>query len=223
MSTATAKKLPEPTWNYARLRRHFGMIPAERILLVPRPGMATEEDLAHLHDRYGRLCELVDGVLLEKTMGTKEGLLAGLLLTYINFFLEKHDLGLALPGDAFLRLAPGLVRAPDVSVLLWESMPQGELPDEAIAPLIPDLAVEVLSKSNTPKEMQRKRRELFSKGTRLVWEVDGRTQAVKVYTGVEEFTVLGVGQTLDGGDVLPGFKLALAKLFAPRRQRRKRG
>ena len=42
MSTATAKEPPEPTWNYARLRRHFGMIPAERILLVPRPGIATE-------------------------------------------------------------------------------------------------------------------------------------------------------------------------------------
>jgi Uma2 family endonuclease len=208
--------LPSPSWTLARLRRHFDMIPAERIVLDPAPGTATENDVTYMDDHCNRLCELVDGVLLEKTMGYKEALLAGLLIQYINNYLDHHPLGIALSPDGVLRLVPGLVRAPDVSFIAWERIPGGKLPEEPIPDLVPDLAIEVISKSNTKKEMERKLREYFQSGTRLVWFIHPKTQSAVVYTAPDQSRRLRSTQVMDGGDVLPGFALPLSQLFSAR-------
>ena len=80
--------------------------------------------------------------------------------------------------------------------------------------LSPDLAVEVLSQSNTPGEMARKRHEYFSAGVRVVWLADPKGRTVDVYTSETQFTRLTVADTLDGGPVLPGFQLRLQDWFA---------
>ena len=82
-----------------------------------------------------------------------------------------------------------------------------------IPDLVPDLAVEVLSTSNTTAEMDRKLRDYFTSGVRLVWLVDARPRQATVCTAVDCCTVIDAAQTLDGGDVLPGFVLPLADLF----------
>jgi Uma2 family endonuclease len=212
---------PNPTWTIDQLRRHFDMIPAERILLDPAPGTATEEDVTFMDDHRNRLCELVDGVLVEKAMGAKESLLAADLIFAIKLYLRKRDLGVVLATDGFLRLVVGLVRAPDVSFISWGRLPRGEFPDEPIPSLIPDLAIEVVSQSNTKKEIARKLREYFETGVRLAWVVRPKESEVDVYTSLTKVRVLGVGDTLTGGKVLPGFKLPLAKLFAPIRRKRR--
>jgi len=80
---------------------------------------------------------------------------------------------------------------------------------------VPDLVVEVLSVSNTPGEMARKRREYFEATVRLVWEVDPRARTVAVYVrDGEPLMVFTEDQPLDGRDVLPGFTLPLRDLFA---------
>jgi Uma2 family endonuclease len=108
-----------------------------------------------------------------------------------------------------------LVRIPDVSFLSWRQLPGGRVPDVAIADLAPDLAVEVISRSNTREEMEEKLRDYFAAGVRQVWYVYHRPRCeVRVYTGPTQFTVLTEQDTLDGGDVLPGFRLELARLFA---------
>jgi Uma2 family endonuclease len=212
---------PNPTWTIEQLRRHFGMIPAERILLDPAPGTATEDDVVFMDDHRNRLCELVDGVLVEKAVGAKESILAADLIAYIKFYLRKHDRGVVLGEAGFLRLVLGLVRAPDVSFISWDRLPGGEFPDEPIPSLIPDLAVEVVSKSNTKKEIDRKLREYFETGVRLAWVVRPKESEVDVYSSLTKVRVLGVGNTLTGGKVLPGFKLPLANLFAPIRRKRR--
>ena len=78
----------------------------------------------------------------------------------------------------------------------------------------PDLAVEVLSESNTAEEMARKLREYFAAGVRLVWMIDPRDRTATVFTGPELSRMLDETHTLDGGDVLPGFQLPLRDLFA---------
>ena len=107
-----------------------------------------------------------------------------------------------------------LVRLPDVAYVSWSRLPGGRIPTEPVFGLAPDLAVEVLSASNTPGEMRRKRREYFDAGVRLVWIVDPVARTVAVYTKPAEPSIVSANAVLDGGDVLPGFALPLADLFA---------
>jgi Uma2 family endonuclease len=79
---------------------------------------------------------------------------------------------------------------------------------------VPDLAVEILSPSNTADEIQRKRGEYFNRGTQLVWIIDPRARTAEVFTAPAASTLLHEADTLDGGVVLPGFTLPLRDLFA---------
>ncbi len=206
----------------ADLLDDLGGIAPDRVLFRPAPGRATERDLLRINDRKEVLCELVDGVLVEKPMGATESLLAGAFIQYIRNYLERHELGTVLGADGTLRLRPGLVRVPDVSFISWDRIEGDEFPHDPIPELAPDLAIEVLSEGNTRKEMERKLREYFTHGARLVWIVDPQDRAVDVYTSPDDRRRLRNGQTLDGGDVLPRFRLPLRKLFAQsRRPRRK--
>lgn len=83
--------------------------------------------------------------------------------------------------------------------------------------MVPDWAVGVLSVSNTDREMARKLDDYFTAGVRLVWYIDPRARTVEVNTPPDRFVSLGEGDTLDGGDVLPGFALPLRELFPPTR------
>ena len=85
---------------------------------------------------------------------------------------------------------------------------------EADSQAVVDLCVEVLSPDNTKAEMERKRKEYFSSGCRLVWELNPRNRTADVFTNPDSFTRVESGGVLDGGDVLPGFTLPLAELFA---------
>ncbi|MFI5454400.1 MAG: Uma2 family endonuclease [Isosphaerales bacterium] len=194
----------------ADLLESLGDIPPERVRMHPWPGTATEEDVLAIHAREKRLCELVDGVLVEKPMGFDESRLAIEIGYSLVDFLHRHDLGTAAGEAGMMRLMAGLVRIPDVSFIRWEHLPQSYGP---IPPIAPDLAVEVLSESNTPKEMERKLHEYFGAGTQLVWYFDPKARTVTVYTAPDQFAVLDESQTLDGGEVLPGLVLPLHELF----------
>jgi Uma2 family endonuclease len=185
-----------------------------RLRAVPAPGTATEKDVLESKSRIGRICELVDGVLVEKTVGYYESALAAVLVRLIGEFVEKHRLGIVLGADGTLKILPNQVRIPDVSVIRWEQFPGGQLPREPIPAIAPDLAVEVLSESNTRGEMERKLRDYFQAGVRLVWYLDPKARTMRVYTSPDQSVLVSEGQVLDGDKVLPGFELPLAELFA---------
>jgi Uma2 family endonuclease len=211
MTTPTAAKPLVGT--LADLVKQLGSVPLERIPASPAPGTATESDVLARAGGEKRLYELVDGVLVEKPMGYYESLVAAVLIGFLEAFRGEHDLGIVLGADATLRLAPGLVRLPDVSFISWDRFPNRELPAEPIPDLAPDLAVEVLSESNTEPEMERKIREYFDAGARQVWLVDPEARTVRVYTSAGAFTLLDEEQTLDGGALLPGFRLPIRQWF----------
>jgi Uma2 family endonuclease len=199
--------------NVAELQAFLGGVPAERIRLQPFPGQATEKDVLEIRRLEGRLCELVDGILVEKPMGYYESYLAIVLTHFIQAYLDDHDLG-CIGGEAgFLRLGRRRLRAPDVSFISWKSMPNRELPNEIFPSLAPDLAVEILSPSNTEKEMEIKLEEYFRAGTKLVWIVDPDTRTARVYTSPHRPRHLTENDTLEGGKVLPGFSLSIKKWF----------
>lgn len=208
--------------NLGELLKQLGDIPPDRVRLRPAPGSAKERHVVWIDDHEDRLCELLDGVLVEKALGARESFLACVLVQILGTFVEKHDLGVVLGEAGMLRLRPGLVRIPDVSFISWERIPSGEFPAEPIPDLVPDLAVEILSEGNTRGEIARKLREYFEAGTRIVWVIDPRARAVEVYSSATDRHRLRNGQTLDGGDVLPGFKLPLKSFFARLTRRSKK-
>lgn len=212
MASIVTTVVPE-SWTVADMLDHLGGIPPSRIRLVPPPGMATEKDVLAAKSRFGRICELVDGVLVEKTVGSFESQLAVLIAYFLHVYLETHPVGIVLGADGPLRLLPNQVRIPDVSFLRWERCPGGRLPTTPVFAVVPDLAVEVLSEGNTAAEMERKLRDYFQAGVRLVWYVDPPSRTATVYTAPDRSTLVGEDQMLDGGDVLPGFQLSLHDLL----------
>lgn len=190
----------------------LGDIPLNRVRMNPPPGTATEADVERFADG-NRMCELVDGTLVEKPMGFRESRLASVLGHFVEGYLEANNIGMTAGEQGMLRLAPGQARAPDLSFISWDKLPNRECPDEAVPHLVPDLAVEVLSAGNTRAEMARKRAEYFAAGTRLVWEVDPDTRTVAVFTDPSTFTTHDETQSIDGSPVLPGFTLSIRRWF----------
>ena len=213
-------------WTLADLLEHLGSISPQRIRLRPAPGTATERHVLAIERREDRLYELMEGVLVEKIMGYEESSLACELIYYLKAFLQEHDLGNVAGADGALRLMPGLVRIPDVSFISWDRLPEQRMPTKRLPDLTPDLAVEILSEGNTAGEMDRKMRDYFFAGTRLVWYIDPQRRTGRVYTSPDQCIELSERQTLDGGAVLPGFSLPLAQLFArlphPKGRRKKK-
>jgi Uma2 family endonuclease len=196
------------------LLRRLGNIPAKRVCMDPLPGTATEEDLLRKHGRPRKLYELVDGTLVEKVMGHPESFLAAELCRWIGNLVAELDLGYCTTADDLVRVLPGLVRGPDLTFVSWKTRPERTIPDEQISTQVPDLAVEILSPGNTRKEMRIKLKEYFLGGVKLVWIIDPKTRTAEAYTAPDAKTDIPADGTLDGGDVLPGFRLPLTQLFA---------
>ena len=197
----------------ADLLEQLGGLDPARVRFRPAPGTATEQDVLDIHTHEGRLCELVEQVLVEKAIGFRESWLASVLIDTLLSFVKPRDLGIVTGEAGLIRLAPGLVRIPDVAFISWDRLPHRRIPTEPIPGLVPNLAIEVLSEGNTAGEMAGKRREYFAAGVRLVWLVNPRSRTVDVYTGLDQSTTLYEAATLDGGMVLPGFTLPLHELF----------
>jgi len=211
ISTAS---FPASVWTAADLVAQFGAVPLDRVRTNPPPGLATERDVIEIHNRENRLCELSDGSLLEKTIGSYESYLAVLIGRVLVEFIQKNDLGIVLGADGMLRLGRGLVRIPDVSFISWQRLPGRVFPREEIWSIAPDLVVEIISRGNTREEMDRKLLDYFAAGVRLAWYVYPAAGEVRVYEKPDAYTTRTAADTLDGGDVLPGFRLPLLSLFS---------
>ena len=205
---------PAVDWTVADIFDRFGPIALRRIRTDPPPGSATEQDVIDIHDREKRCYELVDGVLVEKTMGLQESFLTVVIIKILGEYVSRHQLGFILGPDGMARLAPGLVRIPDVSLVLWDQFPNRRVPRIPMLNFAPVLTVEVLSPSNTRQEMDRKLRDYFAAGVRLVWYVDPAARRIQTFTAVDQSNLLGDEETLTGGTVLPGFAVTLRELFA---------
>lgn len=210
MSTAADR----PLRTLADLLNRLGQVPPERIRFHPPPGTACEHDVLEIAAREDRLCELVDGVLVEKAMGYQESVLAAYIISILGGFVRSGNLGQVSGADGMVRLFPGLLRIPGVAFASWDRLPQRRLPEAPIPDLVPDLAVEVLSRSNTTAEMKIKVDEYFAAGVRQVWLVDARSRTVTLFSAADESVTLGEQDVLNGGNVLPGFTLSLCELFS---------
>ena len=203
-----------PELTLADIARRVGPISLRRIRLHPYP--ATEDDVVEIHDRENRHFELVDGILVEKLMGYRESYVAMTIGSLLREFVVPRKLGAVAGSDGMMRLAPGLVRIPDVSFCFWDQFPNRQVQETPIPSLHPDLAVEVLSAGNTDEEMDEKLDDYFTSGATLVWLVDPESRTALVFTRPDRESArkLTVEDTLDGGSVLPGLAIPIRELFA---------
>lgn len=205
--------------NLSDILMDLGNIPARRVRSDPKPGSATVDDVLRVNSQEG-MCELIDGVLVEKAMGWRESLIASLLCELVRQFLRAHDLGLVSGPDGFFKILKTQVRGPDVAFTSWDRLPGGKVPQERVPELVPDLAIEILGEGNTYGEMARKRREYFHAGVRQVWMIDLDERTVAVYSDITQYELFDETQSLSGGDILPGLQVSLSELFGELDRRR---
>ena len=191
----------------------LGNIPPERVHSHPAPGTATADHWESAVDG-GAVCELVNGVLVDKAMGWYESLLASCLNRHIGNCSAGQRLGVVAGEQGFITLPGGQIRAPDVAFYLRRKFVGGQLPGGKRPSVVPDIAVEVLSEGNTVAEIAQKRRELFTAGTSILWVFDPRTRSVAVYMSPTVYTMVDVSGELTGGDILPNLRIPLAEVFA---------
>jgi Uma2 family endonuclease len=180
--------------------------------------MATQDKLLtadEFWERYaGQRVELVEGVPVEMAPTSDlHGEIAGLITFYLIGYVLEHDLGSVRSAETGFLISrdPDAVRAADVAFISKERGAQITDRDK-YTPFPPDLAVEVVSPSDRAGSIQEKIRDYLEVGVRLLWVIHPQTQQVVVYTATSQ-TTLSMGDTLTGGEVLPGFALPLAKLF----------
>lgn len=162
----------------------------------------------------GKNYELVRGKLVEKMAVRRHGRIGVILSSYLFQYTSSLNLGEVYDSTTsfVLDAVNDIVRMPDVSFVTSERL--AGLPDDEILPIAPDLAVEVLSDSNYPAQIAGKLSEYQQAGVHLIWIIDPEHKTLKIYHGKNtQFRVLTVVDELDGEDVLPGFKLAVSKLF----------
>ena len=202
--------------NAAEWWHSLGDVPLERIVTDPWPGTAGEQDLLVFAERDKRLCELIDGTLVEKPLSAYESMIGVRLAAALLVFVQARKLGFVMGADGMNRMASGNIRMPDVTFVSVDDTPNREFPKTPIAMLRPTIAAEVLSPSNTAAEIRLKLREYFQSGTQLAWVLDPETQTIDIYdkTSAKPIRVLVSTDVLDGGTVLPGFQIPVADLFA---------
>ena len=205
---------PEKSQTLADLLRELGDIAPSRVRLKPAPGTATVGDVIRIRNDERRLFELVDGVLVEKVMGHPESRVASALIAALERYLEGNDLGAVTGEGGMFHFPDNLVRIPDVAFARWERFPNLQETQKSVPSVVPDFAVEVLSQSNTPREMSRKLKEYFKAGVQLVWIIDLDDTTVTTYISPTKAKTHLLSDMLDGGKVLPGFQIPVAKLFS---------
>ncbi len=177
-------------------------------------GLLTAEEYARMPDSLdGTKDELVRGtVVCEPPPSFGHGVASMKIAHLVMSFVEAHGLGTVVGEAGFvLERGPDTVRGPDAAFVSAEraSRHRGETFFEGA----PDLAVEVVSPSNTRTKVAEKTQDYLAAGARRVWNVDPRRQTVTVHAPGAEPRVLAAGDHLDGGDVLPGFSVPVSSLF----------
>ena len=179
--------------------------------MVATKRITIEEFVAQSRDG---LWELIDGVPVAVTPSSdRSGWVSGRIFARLERFVDAHHLGWAFPAETGFVLFDdrAVVRSPDAAFVRSDRL---RALTGGFVPLAPDLAVEVLSPSDRIVAAMSKVTMYLEAGVRLVWLVDPAALNVTVFRLDASPRTLGAGDTLDAGDVLPGFSVPVAEIFA---------
>ena len=181
--------------------------------------LVTAEELFEMPDDGFRY-ELVEGELRRMApAGYEHGTVALKLTIPLGQYVEENDLGDVFAAETgfLLKTNPDTVRAPDLAFVRRERVSQvGDTKSYGVG--APDLAVEVMSPSDRIGKVEEKVKAWLDAGARLVWVVSPKLRTVTVYRSLTDISVLTENDTLDGEQVVPGFRLPVARLFSGKRK-----
>jgi Uma2 family endonuclease len=169
----------------------------------------SEAEFAHTESN-GRKLELVDGEVRELPSGFLHDKVVIFLARLLGPYADEY--GEIVGSQAGFRMLGGNIRCLDLSVTSYDRIPAGG-PPTGFFDGAPDLAIEVISPSETGSEQLRKRIEYFAAGSKCVWELDPITRSLAVYSSPDTHELLTSDSTVDGGEFLPGFSSKVDALF----------
>lgn len=173
----------------------------------------TEEKISSL-PKDGHRYELIDGELVMSAAGVEHGYVAILIAAALGSYVRSHKLGIVCDSSTGFWMKKGNFRSPDVSFIAKERLQGLKRPSKKFFQGSPDLAIEVLSPSDTIEGIHERIVEYFENDTQLVWIVNLEEEIVLVYCSPQPEKLLRAGNSLDGEAVVPGFVWPLAELFA---------
>lgn len=183
----------------------------------PAQQLLTAEDLHDIPDDGRHQYELVRGVLIvSEPPKTMHGMLAVQIGALLLAFVRPRRLGRVTAESGYVtERDPDTVRGPDVAFVRMNRVPTTDDQDGFVEGA-PDLAVEIRSPSDRPKQLAEKVAEYFAAGAGLVWVIEPRKRLVMVHTPNGITRVLRDGEVVDGGNVLPGFTAPVSELLPDR-------
>jgi Uma2 family endonuclease len=185
-------------------------------MTVAKVNLITAEELWRMPND-GFRHELIKGELTTMApAGSLHGMVALRIASALFTYVEANRLGATFAAETGFKLAsnPDTVRAPDAAFVSQERFePVGST--ERFWPGAPDLAVEVISPTDSYVDVQDKVFEWLEAGTRMVIVADPRKRLVTMYRSLSDIKVLTERDILDGGDVVSGWTLPVAKVFGP--------
>ncbi|NJR58656.1 MAG: Uma2 family endonuclease [Cyanobacteria bacterium CRU_2_1] len=159
--------------------------------------------------------ELIDGeVITISNSGMEHGNIATTLSFYLNSQIIPNKLGVLCDSSTAFSLKSGNKRSPDISFIAKDRLKGLKRLPKGYFQGAPDLAVEIISPSNTFESIHTKLVEYFANDCRLAWVVNPDEQWVMVYRQPQPDRLVKAAETLEGEEIIPGFTLPLAELFA---------
>jgi len=180
--------------------------------LRPRKKVWTDEELEAL-PKDGFKYELLDGELIMSPVHANHGMICIRLSSLLFNFVQRQKLGEVYDSSTGFRLSERVLLSPDIAFVSKARLKKILIAPDKFLYGAPDLAVEVLSPSDRLREVHRKLDRYFEYGARMAWWVDWKKEQIHIYTPDNIEALTRPADVLSGGEVLPGFKCRLSRIF----------
>ena len=182
--------------------------------MITKTRKITVAEFEAMPEDPGHRYELVDGELVDMDGAPKHGIVTIKIGRVLDQGIDALGLPMVVGVSTGFQMSIYTLRFPDVHVTSWARLAAYDEAEGAFPRFGPDVAIEVVSPSNSPSELARKTAEYFANGTRAVWIADPETRTVVIRRPGQAERVFGVGDVLYGDPEIPGFACAVADIFA---------
>jgi Uma2 family endonuclease len=184
--------------------------------MEPKVMIGSEEfEALSLASKVSPRAELIDGEIVESMGGAfTHSFVVGRICTILSVFVYARKLGYVITGETGMHIRSELPRCrlADVAYLSYQRVPKGEARSKFLRQP-PELIVEVLSEDDNWANIEEKIQDYHNTGVDMVWVADPQTRTVRLFPRGATPSIVHDGREIEGGDILPGFKVPIARFF----------